>query len=100
MRYLCVLGLLFAVGCGAKTAPPQIIREVQTVEVKVPVTVQRKPPAELLAPLQPPLPTFVEPANPEASSALTVEGERLLRALIEDLLTRIDAWKTWAETTD
>jgi hypothetical protein len=93
---LCVL----LAGCGAKAPPPQIIREVQTVEVKVPVTVQRKPPAELLAPLQPPLPQFVEPANPEASSALTAEGERLLRGLIEELLTRIEAWRTWAETKE
>lgn len=94
---VCVL----VAGCGAKTVPPpQIIREVQTVEVKVPVQVQRTPPAELLAPLQPPLPVFVEPSNPEASSALTAEGERLLRGMIEELLTRITAWKTWAETTD
>lgn len=98
MRLLTIALCMFLIGCGAKTAPPQIIREVQTVEIKVPVTVQRTPPAELLTPLQPPLPIFVEPANPEASSALTAEGERLLRGLIEELLTRIEAWKTWAET--
>lgn len=93
---LCVL----LAGCGAKAVPPQIVRVVDTVEVKVPILVQRTPPAALLTPLQPPLPVFVDPANPEASSALTAEGERLLRGLIEDLLGRIEAWRAWAQTTD
>lgn len=92
-----MLGALLA-GCGAKQLPPQIVREVQTVEIKVPVPVVRTPPAELLAPLKPPLPVFIAPASADASSALTAEGERLLRALIEDLLTRIEAWKAWATT--
>lgn len=96
-----ILACVLLAGCGAKTVPPpQIIREVQTVEVKVPVQVQRTPPAELLIPIAPPLPVFVEPANPEASSALTAEGERLLRGLIEELLTRIEAWRAWAETKE
>lgn len=56
----------------------------------------RVPPAELLAPLTPPLPTVVPPQDPAASSALTAEGERLLRALLAELLTRIAAWEAWA----
>lgn len=90
---LCIL----ASACGHKTIPPpQIERITETVEVKVPVPVVRVPPPELLAPLSPPLPVFIDPAEPNASSALTVDGERLLRALIEELLQRIQAWETWA----
>ena len=98
---LLFVGCLVLASC-AKTPPvaPQIVRVVETVEVKVPTLVSRVPPPELLAPLTPPLPVFVPPADPEASSALTAEGERLLRALIEDLLTRIDAWRTWAESKE
>lgn len=99
MRTLIVLCLLTA-GCGAKHVPPQIVRVVETVEVKVPTLVQRVPPPELLVPLKPPLPLFVSPESPEASSALTAEGERLLRGLIEELLTRIEAWQTWAQTPE
>ena len=94
------LGCLVLTGCGRK-APPQVlppIRIVETVEVKVPVPVRVPPPAELLALVRPPLPAFVIPTDPGASSALTVEGERLLRALIEDLLTRIAAWEAWAKS--
>lgn len=94
-----IVALLFVSACGKKPpVAPQIVRVVEVQEVKVPVVVQREPPTELLAPLKPPLPVFIPPASADASSALTAEGERLLRALIEDLLTRIEAWKTWATT--
>lgn len=101
MRTVAIVVLLLLSGC-AKKAPvaPQIVRVVETVEVKVPTLVQRVPPPELLAPLAPPLPLFVAPESPEASSALTAEGERLLRGLIEELLTRIEAWRTWAQTPE
>ena len=49
-----------------------------------------------MTPLTPPLPIFVAPADPNASSALTADGERLLRALINDLLTRVAAWEACA----
>lgn len=93
-----LLFVVGVVGCG-KAPPvltPTVVRVVETVTVNVPVPVERVPPAELLAPLTPPLPTFVPPAHPGASSALTAEGERLLRALINDLLARIAAWEAWA----
>lgn len=96
-----ILCALFAGGCGAKKIPPPIIeRVVETVEVKTPVLVQRVPPPELLARLQSPLPMFVPATDPQASSCLTPEGERLLRALIQDRLTRILGWETWAATSE
>lgn len=84
-------------GCAGKLPPETIIvkvPEIQVVEVPVPVKVE--PPAELLEPLGVVLPEFIQPTDPEASSALTPEGERLLRILLEQLLTRIEAWEAWA----
>jgi hypothetical protein len=92
---LCLLAL---VGCGAKK-PPTIVKVIETQRIEVPVPVERRPPAELLAHAQPALPVFVAPSDPAASSALTDEGERLLRALIEELLARIAAWQAWATET-
>lgn len=77
------------VGCGHKV-------QIQTVTVEVPVITNPIPPDALLEALKPDLPTFVSPTDPQASSALTPEGERLFRALINDLLTRIQAWTDWA----
>lgn len=97
MRAAVWLALVLVAGC-AKHVPPTVVFEkiIETQEVNVPVTVARVPPPELTAPLQPARPVFVSPQEPAASSALTAEGERLLRALIEELLTRITAWEAWA----
>ena len=69
----------------------------ETVEVKVPVAARAAPPAELTAPLAvDPLPIFVAPADPRATSALTADGERNLQNLLLELLTRLRAWTAWA----
>lgn len=98
-RVACVvlLILLFA-ACGKKppVVAPTVVERVVVQEVKVPVPVKAEPPAELLAAVSPLLPIFVMPSDPQASSALTVEGERALRGLIEELLQRLAAWKAWA----
>lgn len=94
---LALVASLAAAGCaGRRVPPPTVVKIVETVEVKVPVIQARTPPSELLASLRPPLPSFVSPEDPLASSALTVEGERLLRGMIEELLGRIEAWQAWA----
>lgn len=88
---------MFITGCGAKQVPPpQYVKVYEPVEVKVPVSVKAIPPPELLASIRPQLPIFVAPSDPQASSALTPEGERLLRAVIEELLAIRDAWIAWA----
>jgi hypothetical protein len=96
---LLPLALLLVPACG-KTPPvvqPTIVRVVETVEVKIPVPVKAAPPAELLLAVRVfPLPVFVAPADPLASSALTADGERRLRGLIEELLAQLAAWKAWA----
>lgn len=90
------LGAILALaGCSADTA--RSVRVVETVRVEIPVAVRREPPAELLEPYRPgALPGFVSPSDPAASSALTPEGERRLRLLILDLVTRETAWREWA----
>ena len=97
---VCIILLataLLAGGCRGKKTPPTVVRILEPVEIRIPVPVARVPPAELLAEVpSAPLPMFVEPTATGVSSGLTVEGERLLRALINDLLTRIAAWEAWA----
>lgn len=89
---LCLtVGVLLA-GCGPK------VREVRVpVEVKVAVPVKVYPPADLLTPVVPErLPVWVGPAEPTASSCLTAEGERDLKALILQYRIREAGWQGWA----
>jgi hypothetical protein len=61
------------------------------------VIARAAPPAELTAPLAgDPLPAFVAPTDPAATSALTADGERDLQQLLLELLTRLRAWAAWA----
>lgn len=86
---LCVLALLasmFFAACGAKKLPPQTItvREVVTETVREPVPVKTPIPPELLAAFKDlVLPLFVSPSDPQASSALTPDGERQWLAFLE-----------------
>lgn len=101
MAKFTVLALIALVIAGCHHKPPVVapVEIIKTVEVKVPVPVKVTAPPELLAPYVPPaVPVFVQPSDPKASSALTTEGEQNLRALINDLLTRIAAWRAWATT--
>lgn len=102
MRLLIAVALLlasmFVTSCGKKppVVAPTVVREVVVQEVIKPVTVKPEPPPELLAPITAILPFFVPPDHPDASAALTPEGLRNLRALIELLFGKDDAWKAWA----
>lgn len=87
------LALTALVGCSA----PRVLVETQIVEV--PVLRDRPAPAELAAPYVPrAVPVFVAPSHPDASSALTPDGERDLRGILIDLTTRDAAWRAWADT--
>ncbi len=91
MRRLVALLLLTTTACVHKppvTQPPVI--------VQVPVVTHATPPPELTGPLTTTLPVFIDPRLPAASSALDTENERVLRALVNDLLARIIAWEAWA----
>ena len=91
-RWLMLLALALAGCAGAPVAPV-----VRTVEVKVPVPVRREPLPELMAPYRPAAPlVFVAPGDPKATSALTPEGEKRLRDILEDFLARDRAWQAWA----
>lgn len=75
---------------------PQRCPEPPPVEVKVPVPVKARAPDELRQPVKTgPLPVFVAPADPKATSALTPEGEKRLKRLLLELQTRIRAWEAW-----
>lgn len=68
-------------------------------EVRVPVYTHAAPPTELLAPLEiANAQVFISPTDPQATSALTLDGERAIKHLLLQLLTRIRAWETWANT--
>ena len=72
-------------------------QKIQTVNI--PVAVKAIPPKALTAPIADPLPTFIAPTDPHASSALTAEGEKQLKILIHDLNAKVNAWTTWASST-
>lgn len=85
-----MFGLL---GC----ASPAAVHHSTIVDNLVPVPVHRDPPAALLAPVDGgPVPVFVAPTDPAASSALTAEGERRLKEWLLALRERCEAWRAWA----
>jgi len=90
-RRLALLGLI---------VPLAACATVSRETVTVPVPVQAAPPPALLAPVALPLPVFVAPAEASASSCLTPEGERRLKALLLEYLTRTRAWAAWATSPD
>jgi len=99
-RHVLAAVVVLSLGPACRHRPPVVVPPVEIIRVQrvdVPVAIRVAPPAELLAaPVGVPLPVFVAPTDPAASSALTAEGERRLRVLLNDLLTRIAAWKAWA----
>lgn len=93
---LTILITIMVSGCSltARQPDPVVIRE--PIRVEIPVATRAQPPAELLAPLSPERPVFVAPTDPRATSALTADGEKLLRRMLIDLTVRLDAWRAWA----
>lgn len=91
--------LMLMAGCQSSPSR-EPVRQIETVEVQVPVAVRMEPPAELMQPyVADELPTWIPPADHGATSALTQDGEQRLRLLIHDLLTRDEAWREWASET-
>jgi hypothetical protein len=91
-RFISVAATVLLAAC---TAQPE------RIEVRVPVPVRTMPPTELSTPWQPPpVPAFVLPSDPAASSGLTPDGESRLRTLLLDALTRIRAWEAWGNEAE
>lgn len=90
------VALLLVAGCGANNNATKDALAIY--DVQVPVAQARAVPPELMEPVLAAgdLPAFVAPSDPKASSALTVAGERQLRAAMAKLLTRIRSWEAWA----
>lgn len=94
MTRLGLLAALCASTACTQTLPPRVI--TRTVEVRVPVAVERAAPAALLAPIAHRPPTFIAPTDPAATSALSAEQEGVLRDWIAELIARDRAWRAWA----
>ncbi len=95
MAVRLALALIVALTLGCT---PQTIVRTETVEVEVPVPVERKPPEFLLALVSAPVPELVAPSHAAASSALTPQGEVALKKLILSLTERLGQWRAWATT--
>ncbi len=83
-------------GCGLLPQP-----RPEPVEIKVPVPVRVLPPAGTYArPAPGTLPVWTAPGDAAATSCLTPEGERLLKALLaqqEAQRQELEAWATSPE---
>lgn len=90
--FLFLVAICLLVGCSAK----EPLIKYEMVEVKVPVQVKAKAPAELLAPIEATPPHFISPASPEASSALSRDGEEKLKRMLLEYYDRELAWRAWA----
>jgi len=94
-----LLVMLLLTGCAVKPvvcpAPAAPLRI--PYETKVPVYIERKPPAELMrkyAPLD--LPKFMLTNDPNGAVALDKAGVDQLKIILRTLKTRDDAWRVWA----
>jgi hypothetical protein len=94
MKRVAIIALCVTMwGCAGHTRP------TVPSPVYVPIATPCTPPAALMEPLSVRTPTFVSPSDPNATSALTPDGEKELAALIQTLVDRIEDWKTWASTS-
>lgn len=64
--------------------------------VKVPVVERAVPPAELVAPIQPPGPIFTAPGGAGALACVDAGGKDQLVDYITALRQRVAAWEAWA----
>jgi len=97
---ICVLALLaamFVASCGKKppVLQPTVVTIKEPVEVIKVVPQPIPPPPELLQALKMKPPTFISPSDPTASSALDAQGERDLRAWVEELASWREAVLAW-----
>lgn len=86
---LVLLIILFA----ACSKVESMLPTVRTVEVKVPVVEEKEIPTGLMRTPYSPLPEYVPPSSPQASSCLTKQGEIDQRVLATDREGRLDTWE-------
>lgn len=90
---MLIFAATFVVGCVDERAV-----QIQPVEVKVPVPVQREVPAALLEKPEYERPVFYAPGTPGVTSCLMSDGEGALRDMIAGDRGRLDAWEAWGTT--
>lgn len=94
MKRIAALAIALSLAACANQKPDVLYTPV---DVKVPIPVHRDAPAELMTDITPGDDLkFIAPGDPEASSALSKDGERALRRLVRELNARLSAWKSWA----
>lgn len=91
-RAFSVMVLVWLLAACAGPEPQVVIRR-EIVRVEVPVPVRPEIPPELAGGLVMQRPEFVAPQHPQASSALTAEGEVALKLLLLELKTRDEQWR-------
>jgi hypothetical protein len=89
-RSASLIAVLVLAGC---TCQPETI--TKTITVEKPIQIRDEPPPELAAPLALQAPTFVSPSDAGATSALTPQGERELKELLDALLGRVEQWEAY-----
>lgn len=92
MLLFIAAALFLLPGCSttARPEPPTII----------PVAVQVEPPAELLAPIEPPMNVFVAPGDPAAVACIGPDGRDAMVRYVDALRARVRAWSAWALTEE
>ena len=90
--FMFLLAICLLAGCSAK----EPLIKYEMIEVKVPIQVMPEAPTELLEPIIAGPPIFISPADPEASSGLSREGEEKLKRLLLEYYDRELAWRSWS----
>jgi len=84
-----IVAIMILAACEPAKAPESIVR---TVEVKVPVTTYRKPPASLKrVPIE--MPFMLPPTDKTVTSCMNPAGEDLFKSYVIDRETRLDIWE-------
>jgi hypothetical protein len=82
---------------GVQECPAPPLPQRVPYEVKVPVYMDRVPPAELVRPYKPlNIPKFLQPTDEKAVVGLDEEGLDRLKIILRTIKTRDDAWRAWA----
>lgn len=90
IAWLCAAAAMLC-ACANDDIP---VRPISTVEVGIPILENCQAPAALArTPIA--APVFISPTNPAARMALDEPNSLLLRKLLVDRETRLNAWEKW-----
>jgi len=95
MRCVTLLASLMLAGCASQpdTPAPVVLREMQRIEVPVPV--KRVPPADLMTDYRPEIPEVLGYCQGDYS--LTRQGVEQLIDAMREARDRLSRWRAWAQ---